>query len=122
MVTKFLFRADRWRSAKLCTARPRTGRRWVRAGTWGDRLGKPGAHPMQRATRRRPSRGLRRFRLAPAPGTRTAGGPGQPAARRRTERSVVAARDVVVVGASAGWVEALSLIHISEPTRRTPIS
>src|SRR5450756_1804103 len=41
MVTKFLFRADRWRSAKLCTARPRTGRRWVRAGTWRDRLGKP---------------------------------------------------------------------------------
>src|SRR5664279_4905442 len=42
MVTKFLFRADRWRSAKLCSARPRTGRRWVRGGTWGDRLGKPG--------------------------------------------------------------------------------
>src|SRR5664280_3682169 len=41
MVTKFLFRADRWRSAKLCSARPRTGRRWVRGGTWGDRLGKP---------------------------------------------------------------------------------
>src|SRR5664280_1733443 len=41
MVTKFLFRADGWRSAKLCSARPRTGRRWVRGGTWGDRLGKP---------------------------------------------------------------------------------
>jgi len=34
-------------------------------------------------------------------------GPGQPPARRRTGRSAVAARDVVVVGASAGGVEAL---------------